>query len=1016
MSKLLTLVLAVLFSSVMASDQWKDWTLFPKSEQPDKKIRIEKNQLIAESHSENAKRKYWEISARSPLALQKGKYHTLYAVIEAEKAGALLFDYILHKPYKNLGLHSIKKLVPGENRIVLSFIPKECPAGRTPIIAIDLGRINGKVTVKEFAIVPEKTLPLSLLPDVWKAEYNGIVKEAKAENGIINLRKLFGTQPEKAEAVLTGSFSSKDYGMMRIGVSADWWMEISANQKHLYSTLAHGNQGLLSPKTHSVEFPVFRGENTLKIRVLSGSKGWKFIYGKTDLVIVPEQTENWWKNSVPLKNTVVKGSALDLSGIVCANKNDTRIIYSPLAGGYAYEDDPANLIHFFSTESMPGKIFCERRLIKSEEQAKKEIDLWAQSLKRRAYSSVRMHVLDSRLCRLSKNDMQVDPIALDRIMYAFASLKREGIRLHINILAYNLYSNLKNGIRSADKNRAAHRIAFMFLNDFECERFRFGAEKLLNTVNPYTGKRLIDDPLLISIEIFNEMDACCDPVSIYSFCKKHKQTKFAPVRDKINTAWQDFLKRKGLPPRPLSETSNRKDDLSENASLFYEFHAEQLDRVFRWGEKVLRDMGWRGVIVNNSQSKRIGYGVSRWRSSNTVEIHGYFGHPSQFMNTSSRMYQRSSVESFADHFRSVNSVRQYGRGIQIGEFSHVFWNRYIHEGGMVFPALTAFQGYQIICFFYNPYKPSCYPKRLGCFDINANPVMMASGFLGAVLFGRGDVKPARHQGVLNIPSSYWKKGNTAAFPINSEQSKIALMTGLSIAFPDEKPAEGTAYSRKPDFTLAPANHGFINGDEWSSNIRDFNDGSFDLAAYTAELKKQGILPTDNISDPAKGIFQTDTGEIILNGPEKKMTVITPRTEAIAWERNTQEKLGKLTVFPAKGHATVAVCAVDGKDLADSSRIVLIFSTEAIRSGMKLSKDWIKLGTIGESPILVRSGECKAELQAKPGSWKLYALGLDGERLEELPLENSNGKLSISFDTAKLKHGVTPFFELIREKE
>ena len=84
--------------------------------------------------------------------------------------------------------------------------------------------------------------------------------------------------------------------------------------------------------------------------------------------------------------------------------------------------------------------------------------------------------------------------------------------------------------------------------------------------------------------------------------------------------------------------------------------------------------------------------------------------------------------------------------------------------------------------------------------------------------------------------------------------------------------------------------------------------------------------------------------------------------------------------------------------------------------MKLSEDWTKLFAPGKTPILVRSGECKAELQAKPGSWKLYALGLDGERLEELPLENADGKLSISFDTAKLKHGVTPFFELICEKE
>ena len=1010
MSKLLAFVLFVLFSSVTAEDQWKGWTLSPESEQPEKSIRIEKNQLIAESHSENAKRKYYEISAQRPLVLQKGINHCLYAVIDAEKGGAVLFDYKYHAPYKNLGLHSIKKLIPGENRIFLSFFPKECPADKTSLVSIDLGRINGKVTVREFAVVPEKILPLSLVPDTWKAEYNGTIKEIKAEKGIIDLRKAFGAQPEGSEAVLTATFSSESYGVLPIGLSADWRMEVFANGNLCYSTLKRGNAGPKSPKTHRAEIPVYRGENTLKIRVLSGALGWSFLYGETIRTIYPEQTENWWRESVPIKNTVIKGSSLDLSGIAVAEKNNVRIIYSPIAGGYAYEDDPAKLIRFFSAEALPRPIFVERPWVKSEEEAKKELDLWAQSLKRRGYSSVRMHTLDNSLCHRSGKDMEIDPIALDRIMYSFACLKREGIRLHLTILAYSQYSSWKRGYF----NHSPHKIGFMFLNDSDCERFRYGAEKLLNTVNPYTGKRLIDDPLLISIELSNEMDACCDPAFIYNFCKRNKQKEFAPLKEKINTAWLDFLKRKGVPERPLPKVSNNENDLSENASLFYEFHAEQLDRAFQWGEKVLRDMGWRGVIVNNSQSKRIGYGVSRWRTAKAVEAHGYFAHPSKFTQPGSQNYQRSSIEGFAEQFRSINSVRQYGRGFQVGEFNHAFWNRYIHEGGIVYPALAAFQGHQIICFFRNPYMPRVRRKEAGCFDIYANPVMMANGFLGAVLFGRGDVKPARHQGVLNIPSSYWKKGNTAAFPINSEQSKIALMTGLSITFPDEKPADGTAYSRKPDFALSPAKHGIVNSTEWTSNLKDVDDGSFDLAAYTAGLKKRGIIPADNLSDPKKGIFQTDTGEIILNGPEKKMTIITPRTEAISWERNSQEKLGKLFVSPAKGHATIAVSSVDGKDLADSSRIVLIFSTEAINSEMKLSEDWTKLFSNGNPPILVRTGECKAELQAKPGSWKLYALGLDGERLEELPLENENGKLTISFDTAKLKHGVTPFFELLRQ--
>lgn len=1014
MPKLLSIAVFLLLSSVMIAEDWKEWIFSPKSEQPDRKIRIENNLLTAEFHSENKKRKLGELSATRSLALQKGKEHILYAVVEAEKTGDICFVYKHHDPYKSLGLGAVKRLVPGENRIAVSFTPKECPADKTPLLMIALGRINGKVTVKEFEILPyDSNIPISLIPDEWSAEYNGEKKNIKAKKKEIDLNNLFGNKKNKTEAILTNTFFSKAYGSLRLGFSSDWWTEIYINNKRIFSNFNNpqGNGGPVTPKTNFVRLPVIRGENTLKVKVLSGSKGWRFVYGEPVPVIIPEQTENWWKKSVPLKNTVVEGSALDLSSIVPAEKKDIRIVYSPAAGGYAYENEPEIPIRMFSAEALPAQIFYARITIPTEELARKELDLWVASLKRRGYANVRMHTLDGVICIQSEKDMEVDPKAFDRVMYAFSLLKREGIRLNISVLAYGLYSNRKN-FTKIFADRIPHKIGFMFLNDFECERFRFGAEKLLNTVNPYTGKRLIDDPMLVSIELYNEMEAGAEFLS--SFYHFNKNREFDSLRKKIEIAWQDFLKKKGISPRAFPNISNKEFDDSSDAALFYEFFTEQLDRSFQWGEKSLREMGWKGAVILNSCSKRLGFGVSRWRSSNAVEAHGYFAHPSRFTRVGSQNYQRSSIEGFAEQFRGINSMRLYGKSFQVGEFNHAFWNRYIHEGGMVFPALAAFQGYQIISHFSNPYLPKVQrTKPTSCFDIGTNPVMMANGFLGAVLFGRGDIKRTEHQGVLNIPSDYWRKGNTAAFPINSEQSKIALMTGLSVAFPEEKTP--TSNLRKPDFTLVPSNHGIVNSIEWSSNLRDVDDGSFDLAAYTAELKKRGILPADNLSDPKKGIFQSDTGEIILNAPEKKMTIITPRTEAISWERKTQEKLGNLTVLPAEGHATIAVSAVDGKNLADSSRIVLVYSTEVVNSGMELSPDWTTLYNNGKAPILVRSGECKAELQVIPGAWKLYALGLDGERLEELPLKNADGKLTISFDTAKLKDGVTPFFELIREK-
>jgi len=80
--------------------------------------------------------------------------------------------------------------------------------------------------------------------------------------------------------------------------------------------------------------------------------------------------------------------------------------------------------------------------------------------------------------------------------------------------------------------------------------------------------------------------------------------------------------------------------------------------------------------------------------------------------------------------------------------------------------------------------------------------------------------------------------------------------------------------------------------------------------------------------------------------------------------------------------------------------------------MELSADRKTLVKLGTPPILMRVGKMELKLSnANAASMKLYALGFDGTRREELPSKATNGVLRISVDTSKLKDGPTPFFEL-----
>ena len=96
-------------------------------------------------------------------------------------------------------------------------------------------------------------------------------------------------------------------------------------------------------------------------------------------------------------------------------------------------------------------------------------------------------------------------------------------------------------------------------------------------------------------------------------------------------------------------------------------------------------------------------------------------------------------------------------------------------------------------------------------------------------------------------------------------------------------------------------------------------------------------------------------------------------------------------------------------------MVLVYQTEEANSGMVLGGDRATLHALGARPILCRIGKMSLSAKLKPANWRLFALGLDGSRREELPVESRNGILSLTIDTASLKSGPTVFFELVETK-
>ena len=132
------------------------------------------------------------------------------------------------------------------------------------------------------------------------------------------------------------------------------------------------------------------------------------------------------------------------------------------------------------------------------------------------------------------------------------------------------------------------------------------------------------------------------------------------------------------------------------------------------------------------------------------------------------------------------------------------------------------------------------------------------------------------------------------------------------------------------------------------------------------------------------------------------------------DRNKAEKLARMTVKASSAPACIAAIAVDNQPLATSKRIVIVYSTMVANSNLTLSPDRRVNIQSGHAPTLLRCGKLQMQIDRPVKGFKLYALGFDGARRQELPLAKRDIVTDISIDTAALQDGPTVFFELTAE--
>ena len=144
-----------------------------------------------------------------------------------------------------------------------------------------------------------------------------------------------------------------------------------------------------------------------------------------------------------------------------------------------------------------------------------------------------------------------------------------------------------------------------------------------------------------------------------------------------------------------------------------------------------------------------------------------------------------------------------------------------------------------------------------------------------------------------------------------------------------------------------------------------------------------------------------------------MEINTPRLQGICGLAGTTAVLPDFSVRKMSTDGNLAVVSVDGmKPLRESGRMVLVYATNVLNSGMEFTgPEMVTLIRIGKVPALLRRGAFTVTLKNRNASkLRLYPLDMSGRRLKEIAPDSVNGE-SVTFSADTGRDGAAIYFEI-----
>ncbi|AHF89221.1 hypothetical protein OPIT5_02055 [Opitutaceae bacterium TAV5] len=681
------------------------------------------------------------------------------------------------------------------------------------------------------------------------------------------------------------------------------------------------------------------------------------------LQIAPDSTWAPYEHTLEIE----PGGVFDFSALIDAPAGKFGPLVATPGGHFEFSGKPGSRVRFWGVNLCGTANFPERD----------EADRLAARLARSGYNTVRLHHFDALLVRKGGKSYELDPARLDRLDYFVGALKKHGLYLNIDLYSERGFRDdewAEFGLKPSSKYVFKGLVP---VSDAAFATWARYAKNLLARRNPYTGLTWAEDPALIGICPINEDSP---------YARVH-YGELAPLYRRAFEAWRKLPENAAA--IPAGETGEKE------AVAYNRFVFEQCIRADRRMAEYLRGIGVKALLTGSNHRTVQGLAYAR-EHYDYVDNHQYWDHPvfpkggwrlpqahTQFSAIrgdpaltaapASRPYGPGAGAAFAP--RAIMPTRVFGKPFTVTEFNYCRPNGYRAEGAVVMPAYASLQDWDAL---YNFQYASSRKTALeggadSRFSIACDPVNLLADRLGALLFLRGDIAPAR---------------GAVSYAVHPEEA----FSEIGKPFPD-----GFSY------------WGLVK--RIGSHTGDA--APLSVAAYATTAASENSIATQRR-------FVSDTGQIDMRTDAGTLRVVTPRSELFSLPAGASVKGEHVIAGNGPSFGAIAVVSVDpeSRPLAESSRILVLHLTDALPSGMTFADGDRRLVEVwGNLPHLVRRGSATLDLKLASGdAWRAWAVDASGKRLREVALVHT---VSAAGDSWQLRmetvtpDGVQLAYELVR---